>query len=161
MTKKFLKILFSIPVVALVYVPIILLLIEFHHIPKSHNNWLQDSLAFLLFWGGWFIWLWCFKLLKTKGEGEPLPMAGIPTNKLVREGPYKYVRNPMSVAVWAILLGEAVYFNSIFLCLWTVLVIVAVIYYVVKIEEPQMFDSFGQRYMEYRADVKRFWLRFR
>lgn len=156
MLKKVLRVFLSMPAVILFYIPIILVLLEFGKISNPNNNWLRDTSAFILFWGGWFIWTWCFQLLRVQGEGMPLPNAPQPTTKLVREGPYRLVRNPMTMSLWAILFGEAIYFGSIALYGWTVLVAIVSIYYILKIEEPKMLEQFGQRYMEYRADVHRF-----
>lgn len=156
MIKKILQVVLSVPAVIMVYIPIILVLLEFGRIPLIENNWVRNTTAFILFWGGWFVWAWCYQLLSTKGEGTPLPNAAEPTTKLVREGPYKLVRNPMTMSLWVILFGEAVYFGSFALYGWTGLVIIVSVYYILKIEEPRMLEKFGQRYMEYRVDVHRF-----
>jgi protein-S-isoprenylcysteine O-methyltransferase Ste14 len=52
------------------------------------------------------------------GLGTPAPVA--PTERLVVGGEYRYVRNPMYVAVEAIILGQAVLFGSLTLLLYAV-----------------------------------------
>jgi len=51
---------------------------------------------------------WGFAL---RGEGTPLPMD--PPKKLVVEGPYRIVRNPMYWSVAFVMLGEATVFHSV------------------------------------------------
>jgi hypothetical protein len=50
---------------------------------------------------------WGFAL---RGKGTPAPID--PPKKLVVEGPYRVVRNPMYWAVVSVMLGEAVLFRS-------------------------------------------------
>lgn len=87
--------------------------------------------------------------------GTPAPIA--PTERLVVEGWYRYVRNPMYVAVVAIILGQALLFGSWGAFFWGVVVFVAVHLFVVTYEEPTLGEQFGDDYREYRAHVGR-WL---
>ena len=61
----------------------------------------------------------CWKtvsLFTEYGEGTPAPFD--PPRKLVIQGPYIYMRNPMMVAVCLVLSGEALLFASALLGLW-------------------------------------------
>ncbi|PYT52963.1 MAG: isoprenylcysteine carboxylmethyltransferase family protein, partial [Acidobacteria bacterium] len=51
---------------------------------------------------------WGFAL---RGKGTPLPID--PPKKLVVEGPYGLVRNPMYWSVASVMLGEAAVFHSV------------------------------------------------
>lgn len=153
MSKKFLHIVFAMPLIIMLYIPIILLFIEYLRIPYPVYNLFRFSTAFILFYSGIALWIWCYHILKVEGEGTAMPAN--PTQQLVRIGPYKYVRNPMVISVWAILLGEALYFNSLYLYIWTGLIFVASLIVIPKYEEPYLLKKFGQRYMEYRAEVRR------
>jgi protein-S-isoprenylcysteine O-methyltransferase Ste14 len=51
---------------------------------------------------------WGFAL---RGKGTPLPLD--PPKKLVIEGPYQVVRNPMYWGVGSVVLGEAAIFHSL------------------------------------------------
>lgn len=154
MPKKFLQIILSVPVVMMIYVPIILLCLEYGKLPSFPLSFEQNMLAFVLFWSGCGIWGWCFYLFRKEGRGSPLP--NNPAKQLIKSGPFKFSRNPMIIALWAILLGETIAFESLYLFVWTALIVVASILYIIRIEEPQLLEKFGQRYMEYRADVRRF-----
>ena len=53
----------------------------------------------------------CFVQFVREGRGTPAPVA--PTKELVVGGLYRWVRNPMYLAVGAIILGQAVMFASV------------------------------------------------
>ena len=154
MTKNLLEKIFAVPLWIMAYVPLLLLWGEYGHIPYPHYDWIRYAAAFVLFWGGAALFGWCRRLLKTAGNGSPITKE--PPQTLVRSGPYRYSRNPMSVPVWMILFGEALYFNSLYLYGWAAAAVVLMTFYIVRFEEPLLLDRFGQRYMEYRADVSRF-----
>lgn len=46
------------------------------------------------------LFLWCQGLFAVRGRGTPAPFD--PPKKFIRRGPYKWVRNPMYLAVFAI-----------------------------------------------------------
>src|SRR5687767_1493890 len=52
----------------------------------------------------------CFVQFVREGRGTPAPIA--PTEELVVGGPYRWVRNPIYLAVGAMILGQAVAFAS-------------------------------------------------
>lgn len=97
----------------------------------------------------------CFARFALQGLGTPAPIA--PTKYLVVTGLYRHVRNPMYVAVMAIILAQALMFAS-----WPVLIYAAVVWlgfttFVVAYEEPTLQRTFGAEYDAYRANVGR-WL---
>src|SRR4051794_10445594 len=53
--------------------------------------------------------VYSFARFVTEGRGTPAPVA--PTEQLVVGGLYRYVRNPMYVAVLAVILGQALVFG--------------------------------------------------
>ena len=64
---------------------------------------------------------WTVSLFAREGRGTLAPWD--PTTRLVVEGPYRHVRNPMISGVLAILLGEAVLFGSVALLAWFAVVL--------------------------------------
>ncbi len=97
----------------------------------------------------------CFLRFALEGRGTPAPMA--PTEALVVRGLYRRVRNPMYVAVLAVVLGEALVLGSLLLLayaavLWTVFHVFVVVY-----EERVLARKYGESYFAYRAAVPR-WL---
>jgi len=79
-----------------------------------------------------------------EGLGTPFPAA--PTEKLVVGGLYRYVRNPMYLAVIAIILGQAAILGSTTLLLYAAIVWATVASFVRLYEEPTLASRYcGQR----------------
>src|SRR5512146_468871 len=68
-------------------------------------------LGVLLVAAGLALLLECFGRFALEGRGTPAPPA--PTDRLIVTGPYRRVRNPMYVAVTAIILGQAALFGDL------------------------------------------------
>ena len=92
-----------------------------------------------------------------EGSGTPAPVA--PTERLVIGGMFRFVRNPMYVAVVTILLGQCVLFVSTTLLIYTLLVWAAMATFVRWYEEPVLATRYGQQYEDYRHNVKAWWPR--
>ena len=90
-----------------------------------------------------------------RGKGTPLPLD--PPKKLVVEGPYRIVRNPMYWGVGSVVLGEAVIFHSVALTELAGVFAAGVIVFVLLFEEPALRRKFGEEYEEYCRRVPR-WL---
>jgi protein-S-isoprenylcysteine O-methyltransferase Ste14 len=95
---------------------------------------------------------WGFAL---RGKGTPAPID--PPKKLVEEGPYRIVRNPMYWSVAFVLLGEALVFHSLALAELAVAFFAATNLFVLFYEEPALRRKFGAEYEEYCRRVPR-WL---
>jgi protein-S-isoprenylcysteine O-methyltransferase Ste14 len=87
-----------------------------------------------------------------RADGTPAPP--MPTARLVVVGPYRYVRNPMYLAVLAIILGQALLFGSWGTVVWAGMVFVAVLLFVLIYEEPTLKLEYGDEYDEYRRNVR-------
>jgi protein-S-isoprenylcysteine O-methyltransferase Ste14 len=98
---------------------------------------------------------WCIRDFAVSGRGTLAPID--PPRKLVRAGLYRYVRNPMYVAVLVTLFGEALYFGSRTLAIYAVAVWVVFHAFVLLYEEPKLRRLFGAEYEAYSAAVPR-WL---
>jgi protein-S-isoprenylcysteine O-methyltransferase Ste14 len=95
---------------------------------------------------------WGFAL---RGRGTPLPMDA--PKKLVVNGPYRIVRNPMYWSVAFVMLGEAAVFRSFALVELAAAFALGVILFVLLYEEPTLREKFGEEYEAYRKRVPR-WL---
>jgi len=94
-----------------------------------------------------------FARFALQGLGTPAPIA--PPQNLVVTGLYRYVRNPIYVAVVAIILGQAMLFGDWRLVLLGALFWLAFHLFVVAYEEPTLLRTFGSEYEAYRANVRR------
>ena len=84
-----------------------------------------------------------------------------PPTQLVVSGQYRHVRNPMYVAVLAIVLGQSLVLGSARLLAYAALVWLVVHAWVLGYEEPKLTRTFGAAYREYREKVGRWWPRAR
>jgi len=88
-----------------------------------------------------------------QGLGTPAPIA--PTQHLVVTGLYRYVRNPIYVAVAAVIFGQAVLFGDWRLFAYGAVFCLVCHLFVVGYEEPTLEKSFGAEYEAFRINVPR------
>jgi protein-S-isoprenylcysteine O-methyltransferase Ste14 len=87
-----------------------------------------------------------------RADGTPAPP--MPTAHLVVVGPYRYVRNPMYLAVLTIILGQALLFRSGAALVYAGVVALAVVLFVLGYEQPTLELEYGEEYREYRRNVR-------
>lgn len=97
--------------------------------------------------------LWCVRDFYVAGRGTLAPWA--PPERLVVVGLYRYSRNPMYVSVLLILVGWAWSFGSAGLGVYAACVAVAFQTRVVLGEEPWLASTHGQAWIDYAAQVRR------
>jgi len=85
------------------------------------------------------------------GKGTPVPI--VPTKHFLRNGPYRYVRNPMMLGFFLYLLGWAFLCNKGGAFLATAVVIVLLLIEIKVIEEPELEKRFGDAYREYKKEI--------
>jgi protein-S-isoprenylcysteine O-methyltransferase Ste14 len=95
--------------------------------------------------------LWSFGQFVWEGAGTPAPVA--PTRHLVVGGLYRYVRNPMYVAVIACIVGQALLLGRPVLIAYAGLTWLLVAAFVRFYEEPTLLRTYGDEYREYRRHV--------
>lgn len=88
-----------------------------------------------------------------QGLGTPAPI--FPTKHLVIAGFYRYVRNPMYVAVVAIIIGQGLIFGDLSLLAYGGLVWVGFHLFVLGYEEPTLRFAFGAEYESFCTGVPR------
>ena len=103
--------------------------------------------------------LQAFVRFVAEGIGTPAPVA--PTQRLVVGGLYRYVRNPMYLAVGAAIVGQALILGRPGLLLYALAFGVAVAAFVQLYEEPTLTRQFGAEYDSYRRAVPAWWPRRR
>lgn len=99
--------------------------------------------------------LWCIFTFAIVGKGTPAPFD--PPRRLVTQGPYRFVRNPMYIGAGLALIGAALLYESLMLLGYTGLFFLATHLFVVWYEEPTLRRSFGQEYDAYCGRVRRWW----
>jgi protein-S-isoprenylcysteine O-methyltransferase Ste14 len=142
------------------YVP--WLLTRWHARPgwTLHAYWLPlRILGAALVLAGVAVLLHAFGRFVTEGLGTPAPVAA--PRHLVIGGLYRYVRNPMYLAVLATIAGQALVLGQVSLLWYGLVVAAAFVAFVLWYEEPALTARFGEEYREYRRHVRGWWPRAR
>lgn len=93
------------------------------------------------------------RLFVSVGKGTLAPWN--PTERLVVQGVYRHVRNPMISGVFAILLGETLLAASLPLFCWLAVFVIGNLIYIPLAEEPGLVRRFGEEYRTYQRNVPR------
>ena len=112
--------------------------------------WTVGILPLLL---GVGLYLWCAGAFAFLGKGTPAPIDA--PKVLVVQGFYRWVRNPMYVAVLSVVIGEAILFRSFLLAGYALLLWGVFHIFVVFVEEPTLRHQFGASYEMYLHTVPR------
>lgn len=88
-----------------------------------------------------------------QGVGTPAPL--FPTKHLVVRGFYRFVRNPMYVAVVSLILGQALLLGSWHTLEYAAIALAVTHFFVLTYEEPTLRRTFGPEYETYCARVPR------
>jgi protein-S-isoprenylcysteine O-methyltransferase Ste14 len=118
----------------------------------AFGHWLPARVAgiVILVAGAAFL-VHAFGRFVVEGLGTPSPTA--PPAHLVVGGVYRYVRNPMYLAVIAAVLGQALVLWRPVLLGYGVIVAAAMVAFVVGYEQPALTRQFGDEYTAYRRNV--------
>lgn len=122
------------------------------HWHAASTYWPAARVAgWVLLVAGAVVLLQTFARFVTEGRGTPAPIA--PTERLVVGGLYRYVRNPMYLAVIATIAGQAIVLGSVALIGYAAAVAVTVSAFVRGYEEPALRRQFGAAYDAYQQAV--------
>jgi protein-S-isoprenylcysteine O-methyltransferase Ste14 len=114
-------------------------------------------LGVLLVLAGLVVLIQAFARFVSEGFGTPLPAA--PPKHLVVGGLYRWVRNPMYVAMLAVILGQGLLFGQLGPLVYAVILWAAAAIVVRWHEEPVLARRFGSDYDVYRRAVPAWWPR--
>ena len=151
---EYIKVILILPVNIVLTIPLLIFLLTkksySYDLITSNNPLFYFAMIFLLI--GLLLAVWSVRTFYNKGgEGTPGPWQ--PVNKLVVSGPYRYVRNPMLIGVFFLLLFETVFFSSLPLFLWFIVFFFANIIYFKNVEEKDLVKRFGTSYEDYKNNV--------
>jgi protein-S-isoprenylcysteine O-methyltransferase Ste14 len=119
---------------------------------EAHDWWPPVRvLGGVLVVAGLAVVLEAFARFAVEGIGTPAPVA--PPERLVVGGAYRYVRNPMYLAVGALIVGQALLLGRPVLLLYAAAFALAVVAFVRGYEEPALARRFGAQYEAYRRAV--------
>jgi len=102
---------------------------------------------------GAVLYLWCLWLFAAVGRGTPGPWE--PPRRFVAVGPYRWVRNPIYISALLVVLGEAWWFLSPALVVYSGAMAIACHLFVVGYEELTLRGRLGDAYEKYFGTVHR------
>lgn len=113
-------------------------------------------------WAGFpLVFVGCFlsaasaRLIYAQEEWNQAPSPlGVP-RRLIIEGPYSYVRNPMLLGIFLIILGEGLFFQSPAILSYLLTLFLGANYFLIPGEERRLDKHFGEEYRRYKARVGR------
>jgi protein-S-isoprenylcysteine O-methyltransferase Ste14 len=130
-------------------------------IPWALTGWQADTatplwpvaviVGSLLVVSGVAVLVHAFVRFVVEGVGTPAPVA--PTEQLVVGGLYRYVRNPMYLAVLSVIVGQALILGRAALWIYALVVAAAFVTFVKAYEEPTLAARYGEAYERYRREV--------
>ena len=133
-------------------------------IPYLLTGWQQHDPPLLariagaaLIAAGAAVLLEAFARFALHGLGTPAPIA--PTERLVVTGLYRYVRNPMYLAVASTIVGQWLLLGRPVLLAYAVVFGAVVFAFVRGYEEPTLRRTYGAEYERYCAEVPGWWPR--
>ena len=100
------------------------------------------------------LFAWAIVTITRAGSNVP---TNTPTTAIVDNGPYRFTRNPIYLAMFGGLVGLAMAFDSLWLLAALVIFALVIRYGVVAREEAYLERKFGDVYRQYRSRVRR-WL---
>ena len=122
------------------------------------DPWIAAQVAgAVLIAAGAAVLLDAFARFALQGLGTPSPTT--PTERLVITGPNRYVRNPMYLAVTALILGQWLLLGRPVLLAWAFVFLATTYGFVRGYEEPTLLAEYGEEYERYRATVPGWWPR--
>lgn len=138
---------FTLPIIVLIVVP---LSIEIDIAIINTGIFLAGVVVMLL---GLFLLVLSVTRIIKKGKGTLAPWK--PSQKLVIDGAYRYVRNPMILGVLTILIGESIAIMSSNILIWAIVFFFINTLFFLVYEEPNLEKKFGDEYRKYKANVNR------
>ena len=92
-----------------------------------------------------------FFLRQSSGTNMPWD----PAPELIVTGIYRYVRNPMHIGVFSIMMGEGLILRSISILGFVTFAIILHLFYIPFSEERGLEKRFGEEYLVYKENVPR------
>ena len=117
--------------------------------PRLTDNIFLLLLGTILSIGGFTLWMYVAHHMRVKGGLR------IKNKNLITDGPFQYVRHPMYVSVFIMLIGIGILFFS---WSWFVILIalIPVWYIECRIEEKNLIKLFGEKYLNYKRKTGMF-----
>ena len=106
-------------------------------------------LGIILSIGGFVLWMYVAYHMRVQGGLR------IKNKNLLTDGPFKYIRHPLYISVFILLIGIGILFFS---WSWFVILIILIpVWYIeCRIEEKHLVELFGEDYLDYKKNTGMF-----
>ncbi len=131
--------------------------IRFGWFGQSPGVWNMLGLSLVVAGFGLLVWALILHFLSAK-EGWDVELA---PSYLIMRGPYRWTRNPMYIAAFAIWLGWAIFYGSLVVAGGLLLLSSFLVFVQVPMEERALEKRFGDGYRQFRDQVPRWVLSLR
>lgn len=121
--------------------------------------WPLRALGIVLIAAGAAVLLDSFARFALQGLGTPAPV--LPTKRLIVTGLYRWVRNPMYLAVLTIIAGQSLFLGNSRVAVYGAFVAIGFSLFVLLYEEPTLRRTWGKEYSTYCRNVPRWIPRLR
>ena len=141
----------------LIYLPTLLVGLALHFaVPVSFlpGYWLQLAIGLPLIGASGIVVATAFRTMRRAGTEINVNK---PTTAIVMQGPYRFSRNPMYLAMTLLYLGIAISLSALWMLVLVPIPFAIINLGVIKREERYLKQKFGQEYLSYKARVRR-WL---
>jgi len=118
---------------------------------QGNSSEIMKIASYIIFGLFSILGLWSSFVMVRNGKGTPLPVDQ--TKKLVINGSYKYVRNPMAIAGIGQGLAISLFLGSVHILVYCLIGGLVWQFVVRPLEEKNMVERFGSDYEKYRAEV--------
>ena len=95
----------------------------------------------------------CVLVFIIRGKGTPAVFD--PPTQFVATGPYAYVRNPMYIGGFILLIGFGLYHTSMSILILALVLLVVFHFFILLVEEPNLERLFGKSYLDYKKKINR------
>lgn len=144
-----------VPGTVTILLPALLLSSPWNRVSLADGPFRYPGLVLIIL--GALVYLRCAWEFAFAGKGTPAPID--PPKELVAKGLYRYSRNPMYVGVLSVVFGEALWFESLLLAGYGVILFSGFHLFIVFYEEPALRRKFGESYRRYCAATPRWFFR--
>ena len=124
-----------------------------YFVMQREINFTVTALGLFMFITSFVIRNWCSKTL---GEFRTIHIEIREKQRLIKEGPYRYLRHPWYSAIMLEVLSLPLIPNAYYTFLIAILIYIPLLLIRVRIEEEALIEKFGGEYLEYKKEVAAF-----
>jgi protein-S-isoprenylcysteine O-methyltransferase Ste14 len=131
------------------FIPVFIPPIEFMLVKRSVNYYISSA-ALLAYLFSWILSLWA---IKTMDRYWTVEIEIRDDHPLIKRGPYRFMRHPHYLFILCELFCLPLIANAYYSLVLTAAIYIPLMAFRIILEEREMINKFGARYLEYRKEV--------